>query len=115
MKVSSVAQLVVSNVILIGLILAVLQDYASRIAYWRTLGFTPTTSYSFLTFITSATDGTTHIPGQVTLDWVQVFVILLVLIDGSFIYGEVRARMRANRSTGPIGGATEPAMRVVAT
>jgi hypothetical protein len=113
MKASSVIQLVVSNVILVALILAVLQDYAYRLSYWRSLGFTPTTTYSFLTFITSATNGSTRIPGQLTLDWVQVFVILLVVIDASFFYSAIRDRLRASRPSGPIQGAEAPAGAVV--
>ena len=81
MKVALLARIIVPNVVILAMIWAVLQDRAGRLAYFRTLGFTPSTHYYPFFYITSAVDGTTHIAGQLTLDWVQVLVVALLILD----------------------------------
>jgi hypothetical protein len=104
MRTSSLAQVIAANVIIIVLIVAILEDFYSRIAYWESLGFTPQTTYFFLTYVTSATKGSTYIPGEITLDWVQVLGIILVLIDAAFVYSVLKEG-RSRTSAGDQHGA----------
>ena len=100
-SVYSIAYLVVSNVILISLIWWVFQDYAYRTAYWRGLGFTPSTAYWPFFYVTSAVKGSTYIQGQLTLDWTQVLGAVLVLIDAAFLIRVLRRRSQADASPAP--------------
>lgn len=83
----SIAFILASNAIILLLIWWVFQDYAYRATYWRGMGFTPSTSYSPFFFVTSAVRGSTHIQGQLTLDWTQVLGVLLLVIDATFLFG----------------------------
>jgi hypothetical protein len=90
----SIAYLVISNAALLGLIWWVFQDYAYRLAYWRSMGFTPTTKYWPFFYVTSAVKGSVYIPGQLTLDWTQVLGVVLIIIDAGFLIGLYRRRAR---------------------
>jgi hypothetical protein len=93
---SSLVYLVATNAILLVLIWWVFQDYAYRASYWRSMGFTPSTTYSPFFYVTSAVRGSTYIQGQVTLDWTQVLGAVLVVIDVVFLIGVLRRRSRAD-------------------
>ena len=97
----SIAYIIVSNAVLLSLIWWVFQDYAYRVAYWRSMGFSPSTKYWPFFFITSAVRGSTVIPGQLTLDWTQVLAAILVIIDLSFLAGLLRRRSRSKAQTSP--------------
>jgi hypothetical protein len=84
----------VSNMVILLLIYGIFQDYAYRLSYWRSLGFAPSTSYSPFFFVTSAAKGSTYIPGQLTLDWAQVLILILVAMDALYVYGVVRRRQK---------------------
>jgi hypothetical protein len=103
-SVYSIAYLVGSNAILILLILWVFQDYAYRAAYWRSMGFTPSTTYWPFFFVTSAVKGSTYIQGQLTLDWTQVLGVVLAAIDVAFLIGVLRSRSRAEAAAAPLAG-----------
>ena len=90
MKFDTMVKIAVPNLVILALIWEVLQDDAARIAYFQTLGFTPSTHYYPFFYITTAVDGTTYIPGLLTLDWVQVLAVVLLLLDLSFIVGYMR-------------------------
>jgi hypothetical protein len=90
MKFDTMVKIAVPNLVLLALIWEVLQDDAGRIAYFQTLGFTPTTHYYPFFFVTTAVHGSTYIPGLLTLDWVQVLGVVLLLLDLSFVIGYVR-------------------------
>jgi hypothetical protein len=100
MKFDTMVKIAVPNLVILALIWEVLQDDAGRIAYFQTLGFTPTTHYYPFFFITTAVDGNTYIPGLLTLDWVQVLAVILLLLDLSFIIGYVR-RQRSTVASSP--------------
>ncbi len=91
----SIAYIVGSNAILVLLIWWVFRDYAYRAAYWRSIGFTPSTAYWPFSFVTSAANGSTSIQGQLTLDWTQVLGALLVVIDVVFLIRVLKRRSRA--------------------
>jgi hypothetical protein len=90
MKFDTMVKIAVPNLVILALIWEVLQDDAGRTAYFQTLGFTPSTHYYPFFYITTAVDGTTYIPGLLTLDWVQVLAVVLLLLDLSFIIGYMR-------------------------
>ncbi len=92
LSVRSLAITVVVNVIFLILIAWVLGDYSYRDSYWRSMGFTPSTSYSPFFFVTSAVKGSTYIQGQLTLDWAQVLGAVLVVFDLLFVLGYLRKR-----------------------
>ena len=99
----SIAYIVGSNAILLLLIWWVFRDYAYRAAYWRSIGFTPSTAYWPFSFVTSAANGSTYIQGQLTLDWTQVLGALLVVIDVAFLIRVLRRRSRAEAATAQLG------------
>ncbi len=97
MKFDTMVKIAVPNLVILALIWEVLQDDAGRIAYFQALGFTPSTHYYPFFFVTTAVDGSTYIPGLLTLDWVQVLAVALLLLDLSFIIGYMR-RQRSMRA-----------------
>lgn len=96
---STILYMIAINIVLLALIAWVFGDRAYRDEYWRSMGFTPTTSYSPFFYITSAVNGSTYIQGQLTLDWTQVLGALLVIIDVVFVIGVIRGRRRARAGT----------------
>lgn len=91
---SSLAYVLTANAIILFLMGEIFQDYASRLAYWRSMDFTPSTTYYPFFFITTAVRGSTYIAGQLTLDWTQVLAVILVVIDVWFVVGILRSRKR---------------------
>jgi hypothetical protein len=104
MKFDTMVKIAVPNLVILALIWEVLQDDAGRIAYFQTLGFTPTTHYYPFFYITTAVKGTTYIPGLLTLDWVQVLAVVLLVLDITFAVGYLRSR-----SPPPVVVVTHPA------
>lgn len=85
------------NAILIPLLLLITENYGLRLAYWGEEGFTPTmTRYPFF-FITSAVKGATHIPGLLSVDWQQVILVALVLVDLLFLRSALMERRGERR------------------
>ncbi len=87
MKAVSAMKIIIPNVVILAMLWAVLQDQAGRLAYFRTLGFTPSTAYYPFFYITSAVDGTTRIQGLLTFDWAQALAVALILIDAALVIG----------------------------
>jgi lipid-A-disaccharide synthase-like uncharacterized protein len=81
MKISSIVQIVLVNAILIALMVLVREDQLARFDYWSSIGFAGKTVYSILMLRYPATSDHVSIPGLPTLDWVQVFLIVIVLLD----------------------------------
>lgn len=105
MKLLPFLEVLVVNAILIPLLALITQNYALRTAYWAKPGdgFTPTmTRYPFF-FMTSAVKGSTHIPGLLSVDWQQIIVLLLLVVDGVFVLSALRgtAPERQQPSSGP--------------
>ncbi len=78
-------QLLLTNIILIVLSYLAAQDLGTRIEYARSIGFTPSVAYSPLVFVLSSIGRGTNIPGLSTFDWTQCLLIVLVILDGSFL------------------------------
>jgi len=95
LKAVSAVKIIIPNVVILAMLWAVLQDQAGRLAYFRTLGFTPSTTYYPFFYITSAVDGTTRIQGLLTIDWIQVLVVGLLVIDFAFLVPLLRRRTAA--------------------
>ncbi len=81
MKASSLIQLVLANAVLISLVSLVRQDQLTRLDYWKSIGFTPGAIYSVFSLRYPAVNRGVAIPGLPTLDWVQLFLGVLVVID----------------------------------
>jgi hypothetical protein len=94
MKLLTLAEVVVVNVLLIALLLWITGDYSYRAAYWGSENFSPTTIRYPLFLITSAVKSSTSIPGLLTVDWQQIVVLMLVVTDGVYLSGLLRDRRR---------------------
>jgi hypothetical protein len=81
MRLSSVVEFVLLNAIVIYLIALVRSDQASRLQYWNRIGFTPSSVYSAFTLRYPAVNGMVSIPGLISLDWVQILLVLLIVVD----------------------------------
>jgi hypothetical protein len=90
MKALHVARIVVTNVVILAIIWAILQDDAGRVAYFQSLGFTTSTAYYPFFYVTSASNQATHIPGLLTLDWTQVLAVVLAILDVGFLLPVLR-------------------------
>ena len=95
MKALHAARIVITNVLILAIIWAILQEDAGRVAYFQSLGFTTSTAYYPFFYVTSASNQATRIPGLLTLDWTQVMAAVLVVLDAGFLLPLVR------RSRGP--------------
>lgn len=96
MKLTSVINMAVFNGVAVILAALVYSDRVYRISYWHSIGFTPSTAYYPFFYITSAVRGSTYIPGTLTLDWLQVILVITVVVDAVFALGVLR-----QRRTGP--------------
>lgn len=92
MKLATAINLAAFNIIALVLAVLIAQDQAWRLSYWRSMGFTSTTTYYPFFLITSATNGTAYIPGTLTLDWLQVILAVMAVVDIFAIIGYVRRR-----------------------
>lgn len=91
MRLASLLNLAVFNGVAIILAVLVFSDRAWRLGYWEnTLGFTPNTVYYPFFYVTSAVKGSTSIPGLLTIDWLQVILVVMVVVDGSILLGMLR-------------------------
>jgi len=94
MKLAALAEVLVVNAILIPLLALITENYGVRAAYWRSEHFTSTmVRYPFF-FITSAVNGSTHIPGILSVDWQQIVLLVIVLVDGWFVWSELKGMRR---------------------
>ena len=106
MRLISLIEVVSINAILLYLFTLVRQEFQSRLGYWVSMGFSPEVSYSFLSFVLSASRRGTLIQGTPTLDWSQIFLLILAIIDVAFIFGNLiqprinRARLEKVETTG---------------
>jgi hypothetical protein len=96
MRLLSLIEVIIVNVVLIALLVLITENYGLRIAYWGPEGFSPTTvRYPFF-FITSAVKGSTYIPGLLSVDWQQVILVVLVVTDAIYAW----AAFKSNRTQG---------------
>jgi hypothetical protein len=90
LKLTSVINIAVFNGVAIILAALVYNDRVARTAYWHELGFTPSTAYYPFSYITSAVSAATSIQGLLTVDWLQVILVIMVVVDGSMALGMLR-------------------------
>jgi len=95
MKALPLLEMLVVNAVLIPLLALITQNYALRMAYWAKPadGFAPTMTRYPLFFITSAVRGSTHIPGIFSVDWQQVILLLLIVVDGMVVLSALNVSM----------------------
>jgi hypothetical protein len=98
MRLLSLIEVLVVNVLLVALLLWITGDYSFRTAFWASESFDPTTARYPLLLITSAVKGQTSIPGVLTLDWQQVAALVLVLTDAVYLSNVLRSRRAAQQS-----------------
>ena len=94
MKAASVLEVFVVNAVLVTLLILITENYGLRTAYWGPEGFTPSMTRYPLFFVTSAVKGTTRIPGLLSVDWQQVVLLLLFVVDGLFVLSALKGRRR---------------------
>ena len=99
MKTSSVVQLVLTNAVLIALLALVRQDQIARFDYWNSIGFSPDTVYSIFLLRYPAVRGNTSLPGLPTLDWAQILLVVVVLVDVYYIAAAFTGRGSPSRQT----------------
>jgi hypothetical protein len=92
LKLTSLINIVVFNAVALILAILVYDDRVWRLSYWKSEGFTPTTHYYPFFYITSAVKGSTYIGGLLTVDWLQVIIVVAVVIDALVVLGLVRSR-----------------------
>jgi hypothetical protein len=87
----------------VGIILAYLiyGDRVYRVNYWNAMGFVSTTSYYPFLYTTSAVKGAISIPGLLTVDWLQVIIVVMVIVDGMFAFGYLRNRAPSPEAAPP--------------
>lgn len=95
-KAAALVQLLITNIVLIVLSSLAAQDLSARMDYARSVGFTPSVTYSPLAFVLSSVGHGTSIPGLLTFDWFQFLLIVLILLDGSFALEALRRRGHRN-------------------
>ena len=92
MKWVRLAEVAIINAVLIPLFALISINYGLRGAYWGSEGFTyDTVRYPFF-FITTATRGSTYIPGLLTVDWQQVVLAVIVVVDAVYAWSALRVR-----------------------
>ena len=98
MKWIYLVEAIVVNAVLIILLVLISQNYGLRIAYWKSEGFTPTTvRYPFF-LITHAVNGSTTIPGLLTVDWQQVLALILIGTDAIYAWSAIEGRRTLDAS-----------------
>jgi hypothetical protein len=102
LKLTSLINMVVFNGVALILIALIYDDRVFRINYWEgVLGFTPHTIYYPFFYITSAVQGSSYIPGTLTIDWLQVILVVMVVIDGNFALRLLRRRRQERTNSAP--------------
>jgi hypothetical protein len=93
MKWVSLVEVIAVNAVLIPLLALITENYILRAAYWGTESppFASTTvRYPFF-FITSAARGSTRIPGLLSVDWQQIVLVILIVVDLVYLLSIFRA------------------------
>ncbi len=101
MRLLDLFEVLLVNLVLAGLLLWITGDYSFRNDYWASESFLSSTARYPLFLITSATKGSTSIPGLLTVDWQQVIVLVLLLADAIYLRSLLRARGRSQGSSRP--------------
>lgn len=94
MKITSVINIIVFNGMALILAALVYSDRVWRLDYWQSLGFTPSTAYYPFFYVTSAVRGGATIPGLLTVDWIQVIIVVAAVIDGGIAFSAIRHRRK---------------------
>jgi hypothetical protein len=94
MKFSRVAEVLVTDAILIAALLWVLSEQAARASYAVQEGFSVVVSRSLFYVMTTLSKGTGQLSSPPTLDWVQVLLVALIACNAYFAYVALRSRSR---------------------
>ena len=107
--------LVVFDAVVLFILYYVLTDLAWRNAY--ALGqhpnLSPSTTFGILTRVFILEGGKFPLRSALTLDWVQVWVVTLVLLNGMFAVGYLRRIGRTRRKEGQAAANTPTAISSV--
>lgn len=101
MKVLPLVEVLFVNAVLLAILVLITGNYGLRLEYWVHEGFTPHMARYPFFFITSATNGSTSIPGLLSVDWQQVLVVVVVLVDLVYYLSVVKSTVRPQSSAVP--------------
>jgi hypothetical protein len=80
------------NAVLILALLWVTGEQSARASYAVQRGLTFSVTRSLFTYVTTLSSSSGQLSSPPTLDWIQVIVFALFLIDLYYVYGAVRRR-----------------------
>ncbi|MDV3276944.1 MAG: hypothetical protein LYZ69_00580 [Nitrososphaerales archaeon] len=98
MKLSTIAEAVVLNVVLVSALYWVILEQANRAGYAAQEGLAFLFARFPLSFTTTLSGRNGQLTSPLTLDWVQAIVLALVILDLIYVYGIVRPRSAQARS-----------------
>jgi hypothetical protein len=105
--VKRVAALAVFDFVALTLLYFVLKDLAWRNSYAESEGLTLHTTYSLFTRASRITGTSIPLVSPPALDWAQVIVVLLIVVNGLYLFSVLRANARRT-SAGAISDGTNP-------
>lgn len=91
-------KLVVFDAFALAALYFVLDDLAARNSYAVSEGLTPGASYSIFTRMFSIGGRSIPLVSPPTLDWVQVIVVVLVVVDLAFVYPALLRALKPSTS-----------------
>jgi hypothetical protein len=97
MKWVPLAEVLLVNAFLIPLFALISINYGLRDAYWGSPGdgFTyHMVRYPFF-FITTARKGSVYIPGLLSVDWQQIVLVIIIVVDAFYIWTALKTGNRA--------------------
>jgi len=92
MQAGRILEILVVNLVLLLALYFVMADVSSRAAYAAREGLSYFFTQSILVETSSLQGHATTLQSPVTLDWLQIIVALLVVIDAVYVYDWVQRR-----------------------
>ena len=100
--VRAAAKVLLADAVLLGAEFLILQDLQWRVTYASSvLRYTPSYTYSVLTQFFAMGGSTTPLRSPPTLDWVQLLVVVLVILNLTYAYRSLRRRSLSASSAVP--------------
>jgi hypothetical protein len=92
------------KVLLVDVVLLVFAYYVQEDLDWRSSyaafrGYSPTTHYSLLIRTFQMVGGGVPLQSPPTLDWIQVVILILIVVNVSYLYGVLRNHSKARPPT----------------
>jgi len=87
---SGIVKVLLVDLVLVVFAYFVLQDLAWRDSYAASRGYSAVTAFSLLTRRLDLKNGATSLVSPFTLDWIQVVIALLIIVNVAYVFGAVR-------------------------